>query len=82
MVRKTDEYKLFLANGGHWASSVNVNRDQLAKVLKDLQINGTTRLAALRRGLNKLGEIFTLPMEGSEQVHRFAEFKRKLPRNK
>ena len=78
MVRKTDEYKLFLANGGHWASAVNVNRDQLAKVLKDLQINGTTRLAALRRGLNKLREIFTLPMEGSEQVHRFAEFKRKL----
>lgn len=78
MVRKTDEYKLFLANGGHWASSVNANRDQLAKVLKDLQINGTTRLAALRRGLNKLGEIFTLPMEGSEQVHRFADFKRTL----
>ena len=78
MIRKTDEYKLFLANGGHWASAINANKDQLAKVLKDLQINGTTRLAAIRRGLNKLGEIFTLPMEGSEQVPRFAEFKRKL----
>lgn len=78
MVRQTDEYKLFLANGGHWASAVNANRDQLAKVLQKLKIHDKTTIATIRRGLNALQDIISAPLEMTEQSHRFAEFKRVL----
>lgn len=78
MAKNTDDYKLFLSNGGHWSSAVNANKNALAKVLKELNIDNKTSLSAIKRSIRRLGDIVAIPMELAEQSHRFAEFKRTL----